>query len=667
MKWLRVFKDFVVQKFFCCSFTIIKDNISVIWNRCRLYINPEHKEKPTIDIEKSQHYNFSIKSDINEAKDVQGIIYTSDKVKSTKSVIIKLIKMMIMIIVIFLMLPLIFIALLISLPFSLFRKITSLKNKLYAIPKNVYLFELDFWARVKIWINSRKLLLLSVKLFCIVLAAMVSAMGLWDLALWSWNKRHMEKISRHYADVAHEMYYKENNIDSALWFINKAVELNGDDPEYRIQKAYISNMEAIRKLLNLDRPMTQDELNFAHRSLAEAKFLQKTYPDKVEAFILEAQVLTTLQEYDKAEVLLHQAIKMAPDNSFSYVRLGMLLFYKMKYNKAIKNFKYALEINPKSKWAYVWSGIVLSKQQKWDQAERFYRKALELDPKFDLAWYNLGQIYLSKKQKDYILAKKCFEKAIKYKPNCKEAYYGLGMSYGHQDKYRLAVIYFDKAIKLDKRFLTAYEYRGVTYGEMKHYKDAIKDFNSAIELDPQNTQLRTRRAKAFCKINRFDDAVADLTFAQEMEPDNKRIYLYFGNVYSDVNNKEKAIFNYNKALKIDPRYGEAMAQLAELYFKCNNTEKALELFHKAESSTKYKAERFTIRMGDIHMGKKNFIEAQKCYKKVIHMDSKNAKAWLGEAKALFALGRIKDGLKSVNVYMTMRPQDKDAVLLKQKY
>jgi hypothetical protein len=91
-----------------------------------------------------------------------------------------------------------------------------------------------------------------VLLFSIIIAVF----GAWDFGVWYLDRLELSFMVKRYLRVAEEIYEKENNADVALLFIQKAMDLDSDNPEGCFLKAYMQGMAATRHLLNLDRPLT---------------------------------------------------------------------------------------------------------------------------------------------------------------------------------------------------------------------------------------------------------------------------------------------------------------------------------------------------------------------------------------------------------------------------
>lgn len=422
-----------------------------------------------------------------------------------------------------------------------------------------------------------------------IVAAVLFVLGLWDVLGWYIDRLEIKGMARRYAEVAEKVYYSENNPEVAGDFLDKAIELEGDDPEYRFLRAYMQGMSSTRTLLNLGRPFTKSELDAAHKAYAEALFLQGLNPRRPEPHILRGQILSALKETKRARAAVEEAVALDPKNDFAHIRMAMVQLDEGDVAGADASLDRALGLNPRSKWAWLWKGVIAMDCRNDDaDARKCYAKALELDEKFDMAYYNRGWTF-AKGAKDYGRAREDMMQALKINPNYKEACYAIGMFYGYEDNYAVAKVWMEKALLIAPDFLAAHKWRGVICGEMGDYSEAIESFDRAILLDPSNADLYVRRAKMYGALNQRDEARRDLKFSLGLDAKGARAYLYLGNLEEDA---EKALAFYDRALAIDGSYDEAHAARAQALSRLNRIPEALEAIGKAVKTATYKPERF---------------------------------------------------------------------------
>ena len=477
---------------------------------------------------------------------------------------------------------------------------------------------------------------------------------------WYFNKQTLHKMADRYAEVARRLYYTENNPDVALPFVDKALEIEKESPEYIFFKAYIKGMAATRDLLNLGRPFNKKELDRAHQAYAEAVFLQGLDPKRPEPYILQGQILAALKETARAKEAITKAVEIDPQSDFALIRLAMVQLDEKDVPGAEASLEKALALNSKAKWAWLWKGVIAMDFKKDPAAARdCCDKALEIDPKFDLALYNRGWTYATGKEKNYDLARAEMKKALAVNPDYKEACYAIGMFYGYEDNYPVAKVWMDKAVALDANFLLAHKWRGIICGEMAQYEEAISSFGSAILLDPMNADLYVRRAKMSVVLGKIDDALRDLNFAYELDPSAKRTLLYLGDVYLKANSADKALTFYDKAIAADEKYDEAYSRKAALLVQMKKPDEALAAIGLAISVTDYKPERFWLQKGTILESAGRREDAVECFVKARTLAPCFAAAWRSEALVLKKLGKVDAARKAAKAYLDLSPADED--------
>ena len=540
-------------------------------------------------------------------------------------------------------------------------------------------------------------------------------LGAWELLVWAHGNWEIRTLADNYAHVANEIFYKENNPQVAQAFLSQAIELNPNEPSYRFLESYIAGMAAARNLLNLDRPLTKNELDQSHDALAKAIFLEQQAPGEPESAILRAQIYAALKDYQRAHASISLAINRIRLNdtersssflaqtstvlhslfdsigvtmlanlvggsptkpaagfsakgslSFAYVRLALIESKQGHQEAAMTHLETALKIDPDSKWAYLWKGVFHGEQKRWSAARMQYERSLAIDPRFDLAYYNRGWTYLMEKPRDYQSARSMFQKALTVNPNYKEASYGLGMVYGYQNKYQVALRYLTQAIEIDDLFLTGWKWRAIVHDELGLFDESLADFSSAISLDPANDDLYVRRARVFKKKKEYEASLEDLLLAKDFNPANYRIPFYTGQVFAELDQVDNAIEEFGKALELRPGYGEALIGRAEAYEKSDRTDLAATDFDRAVESVTYRRERVLHKRGKFFLRQGDFRSAIKDFKLARELNPRYARSWLAEAKTALRLDERNQAKASINEYLKLMPRSDEALTLKKE-
>jgi tetratricopeptide (TPR) repeat protein len=127
-------------------------------------------------------------------------------------------------------------------------------------------------------------------------------------------------------------------------------------------------------------------------------------------------------DYDAAIAAYQSATLLNPDDVDIYISLGSAFFDKGDLNNALAAYRSALEIDPDNAKVHCNMGYLLWGKNAIEEAIAGYEMAIKLDPYYDIAYNNLGVIYLDdlgNLEKAFDL----FQKAIDINPNYALAYY----------------------------------------------------------------------------------------------------------------------------------------------------------------------------------------------------------------------------------------------------
>ncbi len=119
--------------------------------------------------------------------------------------------------------------------------------------------------------------------------------------------------------------------------------------------------------------------------------LQTYYPDRIEAYILEANLFLEVNNYGVASRLFEKTIKHFPDSAEGYYGLGGVLIRMSDYNNASICFSKALKIDKYMKDAYFMRGTAKFELQDYHGAVADFTKAIELNPNDAEAYQKRGE------------------------------------------------------------------------------------------------------------------------------------------------------------------------------------------------------------------------------------------------------------------------------------
>ena len=117
---------------------------------------------------------------------------------------------------------------------------------------------------------------------------------------------------------------------------------------------------------------------------------------------------------DKAEYSFNKALKIAPENSDLFYKIGNHYEEKNDYDNAIDYYKKAIESKKDFEDAYMSLGNCYTKREELNLAIDTYKEAININDSSAKAYNNLGNAYYQKAE--FEQAAEAYQKAIEFEP-----------------------------------------------------------------------------------------------------------------------------------------------------------------------------------------------------------------------------------------------------------
>ncbi len=258
------------------------------------------------------------------------------------------------------------------------------------------------------------------------------------------------------------VYYELKRYDDAICEYKMAIWLDSLNLRayyylcqlYEEQRDFDNAIEVCKKLIEL-----QPHVADFHCRIAQYLYLRGEFDEAVEhyqtAITLNPNTQWTsvvsqtlgfifqenIKNLDAAVAAYQNAYNLNPNDIDIYLNLGNVFFEKGSYDNALIVYKKALESSPHSARLHCNLGYLYWGKGNIEEAIKEYEKAILYDNTYDIAYNNLGVIYLD----DLGRIKKAielFEAAKKYNPNYALAHYNLARSIAITgDKIEAAKLY----------------------------------------------------------------------------------------------------------------------------------------------------------------------------------------------------------------------------------
>lgn len=160
-----------------------------------------------------------------------------------------------------------------------------------------------------------------------------------------------------------------DKLDEASSDFVKATELAPDFAGSHVQKCYVDYRHAV---------LLRNELKI-YKAIQAAKQIAVQFPYNVEVCNILAQILTEQQQFDKADELFVEAIRLQPKHAALYVHRGLLhLQWNGMIDNALEYLNKAIEVDDKCELAYETLGTIQVQRGKLNEAISLFEKALKL-------------------------------------------------------------------------------------------------------------------------------------------------------------------------------------------------------------------------------------------------------------------------------------------------
>ena len=235
------------------------------------------------------------------------------------------------------------------------------------------------------------------------------------------------------------IYYSENNLNDAVYYFRKAVNLNPFNSTYN---NYITNI---------------------------AKKLAK-----------EGNEIFRRKDYESAAEKYIQSTKIDPSYTEAYYRAGKTFYVLGDYETAKSNLERAIENSPDHVQSLNLMGNIESKEGNDSRAINWYEKAVDANSNFHIAHYSLGKAYY-KTQKNG-LALSSLNNAIMVDPTYAKAYELIGIIEQQNGNLESSISNFRMAVENDKKAYIANFRLASVLNEVKNFSEAKTAAKACIDI-----------------------------------------------------------------------------------------------------------------------------------------------------------------------------------------
>ncbi len=416
--------------------------------------------------------------------------------------------------------------------------------------------------------------------------------------------------------------YSKGYISDAISEFNEVVDGNSKDIEKAMALMYLGIISDEKKLYDDAISLYNRALMYNSRDFRVLKNLAIAYRHK--------------KDYINAIKSSEKSLSINPDNINTRILLGNIYYEQNNNRKAIKEYQKILEIEPKNGQVLYNLASALFKEGDEFSAIEYFKKAASSDRIGEVAhrsYSRLGTIFTERKQ--YDLAEKYLKNTISIRPKNSVNNYNLGVVYIHKKNKVKALESLKIAENLDLKDGNLIENLAESYYSLKSYDESIKNYRKLLEKNNLNIKALSRIAEIHYSNGDLDQAYKTYKKITVLQPatENSRVaFLNMGNILDDAQKFDESAKAYKKALIINSKDVDAHFNLGVVYSHADRPELAIASWRQA-SKIDPKDNRSLLAIASYYYNKGIYDKAEKEYQKIISR-------WPNLQKAHFNLGSI---------------------------
>ncbi|MGB9600790.1 MAG: tetratricopeptide repeat protein, partial [Myxococcota bacterium] len=294
-------------------------------------------------------------------------------------------------------------------------------------------------------------------------------------------------------------------------------------------------------------------------------------PEKYYGYLGKGIIETEWKVYDKAEVNLSKAKKIAPNHFLINYFFANYHYKKGDYEKAIE---YLNAIDAKHRENIIvlnMYGLILTAQEKFEEAEKYFKKSNDIDNNQYTPHFYLGQIYekFNKGEESYSE----YKKAVEVKTSSKEAMLNLASTAEKLNKIEDAASLYEKIIDQWPNEAAVYLRLIPILEKLNAEGRLAKALEESIRVLPDNADFRMKLAKIYFKRGDLNRAEEEFKSVAKIKGNSAEVYVGLGRIAKKKEDYKRSMENFILALKEKPDDNDAKSEMDELKkrFKISET------------------------------------------------------------------------------------------------
>ena len=315
-------------------------------------------------------------------------------------------------------------------------------------------------------------------------------------------------------------------------------------------------------------------IDFAQFTLAKKalKMGMEQHPQNVELMLLNSEVLIFDDELKEADALLVEIERISPDHEEIFLQRANILSKKKDHPGAIQLLEKALEVSEDPLEIWTLMGMEYLFLEDYIKGKEFFYKCVKENALDYQSLYNL--LYCYDQLEENIEAIKTLNDLLEINPYSEIAWLQLGKVYVKINKPEEALSAFEFALISDDCFTGAYIEKGKLLEKMGRINEAIDNYEFSLNFNDPNAFVNHRIG--LCHLKLGNDKLAMKYFKEsiKLEPNYEKSWMALINFFINIKDYTKALYFIKKSLQSNSDSFQLWKKSAEVHFHVNFYEAA---------------------------------------------------------------------------------------------
>ncbi|MBI3925706.1 MAG: tetratricopeptide repeat protein [Armatimonadetes bacterium] len=360
--------------------------------------------------------------------------------------------------------------------------------------------------------------------------------------------------------------------------------------------------------------------------------------------------------YREAIQELEQAVARNSELGEAHLAMGRALTSLMEFDAAQISLERAVQHLPQSPRPFLAMADLFQEMDDTEQVILCLREALHLDPTDTRMRCRLAFLYHSTDQLENAL--KQYRLVLKHDPENLQANRQLGLLLAASERDGEAVRYLEHACSLDATDAQSCALLGRLYARKKRFAEARDALVTAIELKGDDAALRAELGGLYRAQNREDLAARELNHALKLDHGNRQARLQLAELYERHGQHDRALAELAEALKFHPQDLQIHRRIGEIYLQLNDLDQAMEHFEQVVKLDPGCAEMHN-KLGRIYLKKQYDPLAIQEYQKAVALHKVEPEYREDLAMAYYCAGKVSDAIRELHAAATLDAQNPD--------